>query len=275
MPDHFGDVELAPMVAISIAAAATTSLRIGTLVLGNDYKHPAVVAKEAATLDLLSDGRVELGLGAGWQTTDYDALGLALDPPATRVARLEEAIAVVKGCWGPGPFTFSGEHYRITDYEGLPKPVQQPHPPLLIGGGAPRVLRLAGREADIISVNPNLRSGVVDTSVVQSSLAAETARKIEWIRQGAGARYDDIELQVRCFFAAITDDARGLAESVAPSFGISVEDALEASVALVGTVDEVCETLQRRREQWGVSCIVLNGDCYRDFAPVVARLAGT
>jgi probable F420-dependent oxidoreductase len=275
MPDHFIDTQLAPMTAISFAAAHTTKLRIGMLVLGNDYKHPAVVAKEAATIDLLSDGRLEFGLGAGWMQSDYDAFGMRYDSAGTRVARLEEALAVVKGAWSGDQFSYKGDHYTITDYTGIPNPVQKPHPPIVIGGGAPKVLRLAGREADIVGINPNLRKGAVTDDAVKSAVAEETRKKVGWVREGAGDRFDDIELQIRYFLAAITDDAAGFAGAVASGFGMSADDALESGVALVGTVEEVCDTLVRRREEWGVSYVVLGDDTFEAFAPVVARLAGT
>jgi probable F420-dependent oxidoreductase len=275
VPDHFIDTEMAPMVAISFAAAVTERLRVGMLVLGNDYKHPAVAAKEAATVDLLSDGRLEFGLGAGWMQTDYEALGLAYDSPKVRIERLAEALAVVKGAWGDEPFDFTGPSYTIRAYNGIPKPVQRPHPPILVGGGGPRLLRLAGREADIVGINPNLRAGAITNDAIKTSLADETSQKIAWVREGAGSRFDDLELQIRYFLAAITDDARGLAEGLAPSFGISADDALASGVALVGTVDHVCDTLVERRERWGVSYVVVGDDNYPAFAPVAARLAGT
>ena len=156
MPDHFGE-ELAPLPAIAMAAAHTTTLKIGALVFDNDYKHPAILAKEAATIDLLCDGRLELGIGAGWMKTDYDALGLQYDPPAVRVDRFEEALHVIKQCFTGEKFTYHGEHYRITDYASYPKPAQA-HLPILVGGGGKRVLSIAAREADIIGVNPNLRA---------------------------------------------------------------------------------------------------------------------
>jgi len=274
MPDHFLDTALAPMVGISVAAGATERLRIGMLVLGNDYKHPAVTAKEAATLDLLSDGRLEFGLGAGWMRTDYDALGLPYDSPGTRIERLGEAIAIVKGAWSDGPFDFAGKHYRITNYDGIPKPVQRPRPPILIGGGGRRLLRLAGREADIVGINPNLRAGAITPDAVKTSLAAQTAEKIGWVREGAGARFAEIELQIRYFLSAITDDPRRFASAVAPNFGITPEEALTSGISLVGTVDGVCEQLERRREEWGVTYIVVGEDNFEQFAPVVARLAG-
>jgi probable F420-dependent oxidoreductase len=275
MPDHFVDTELAPMVALSFAAAVTTTLRIGMLVLGNDYKHPAVVAKEAATLDVLSGGRLEFGLGAGWLTADYTALGMAYDSPGTRIGRLAEALTVVKGAWADGPFDFAGEHYTVTAYDGLPQPIQRPRPPIIVGGGGPRVLRLAGREADIVGINPNLRAGAVGPDAARDSLAESTARKIEWVREGAHDRFDDLELQIRYFMAAITSDKEALAAALAPTFGVSSDDALGSGVVLVGTVDEVCDTLIRRREEWGVSYVVLGDDTYEAFAPAVSRLAGT
>ena len=275
MPDHFIETELAPMTAISFAAAHTTALRIGMLVLDNDYKHPAIAAKEGATIDLLSDGRLEFGIGAGWMQTDYDALGIPYDSAGTRVDRLEEALAVIKGAWSGEKYSFQGEHYTITDYLGIPGPVQKPYPPILIGGGAPRVLRLAGREADIIGINPNLRKGAVTDDAVKTSLAKETGQKVEWIKEGAGDRFDDIELQIRYFLAAITDDAEGFAAAVGAGMGIEPKDALESGVACLGTVDQVCDLLERRREEWGVSYVVFGADNFEAFAPVVARLAGT
>jgi probable F420-dependent oxidoreductase len=274
MPDHFIETPFAPAVGMAMAAEATETLRVGTLVLGNDYKHPAVVAKEFATLDLLSGGRTEVGLGAGWMQSDYDALGFLYDSPGVRIARLAEALAVVKGAFGPGPFTFEGEHYTIRDYDGIPKPVQQP-PPILVGGGGPKLLRLAGREADVVGINPNLRKGAVTNDAAQDSVAAMTKQKVEWVREGAGSRFDDLELQIRYFLCAVTDDRRGLAEAMAGGFGLSADEALESGVACVGTVDEICDILQARRDEWAVSYVVVGDDQYEAFAPVVERLAGT
>jgi probable F420-dependent oxidoreductase len=245
------------------------------LVLGNDYKHPAVAAKEAATIDALSGGRLEFGLGAGWMARDYDALGLALDPAATRVARLAEAIAIVKGVWGDEPFSFDGAYYTIRDYDGRPAPAQVPRPPILIGGGGPSVLRLAGREADIVGINPNLRQGEIGADAARDSVGSLVHRKLAWIREGAGERFDTLELQIRYQLAVITDDARGLAESLAPLFDLSPDEALDSSIVLVGTVSEVGDALVRRREEWGVTYVVVPLDAYEAFAPVVAALAGT
>jgi len=145
----------------------------------------------------------------------------------------------------------------------------------VIGGGGPRLLRLAGREADIVGINPNLRAGAITADAIQSAVADRTVQKIQWVREGAGERFDDLELQIRYYLAAITDDARGLADALAPGFGLTADEALSSGTALVGTVDEVCDTLLERRETWGVSYIVVGGDNFESFGPVVARLAGT
>jgi probable F420-dependent oxidoreductase len=272
-PDHFIDTELAPMVAMACAASATSTLRVGALVFDNDYKHPAILAKEAATLDVLSGGRVVLGLGAGWMEVDYTALGIPYDRPGVRIARLDEALQIVKGCYAEGAFSFAGEHYTVTDYDAIPKPAQAKLP-ILIGGGGPKVLRLAGREADIVGINPNLRAGAVSPDAVTDSLAAMTDQKVAWIREGAGSRFDGLDLQIRYFLASVTDNRQGLAEAVAPGFGISPEDALEAGIALVGSVDEICDLMERRRDRWSVSEAVIGGDEMEMFASVVERLAG-
>ncbi len=275
VPDHFIDTQMAPMVAMAVAAEATKTLRVGALVFDNDYKHPAILAKELATLDRLSDGRVELGIGAGWQKIDYDALGIPYDPAGVRVDRLEEALAVIKGAWGPEQYSFSGTHYTITDYNGSPKPTQQPHPPILVGGGGPRVLRLAGREADIVGINPNLRAGEVTNDAATNSVAEMIDQKVAWVREGAGARFDDVELQIRYFFAAITDDRQALAGAAAANLGLEPDAVLEAGTTCIGTIDEICDQLVARRERWGVSYIVIGNDLFEAFAPVVERLAGT
>jgi len=274
MPDHFGP-ELAPLPAIAMAAAHTTSLRVGSLVFDNDYKHPAILAKEAATIDLLCDGRLELGIGAGWMRTDYDQLGIPYDPPAVRVDRFEEALHVIKQCFTGEQFTYHGEHYRITDYAAWPKPVQQPGPPLLIGGGGKRVLSIAAREADIVGINPNLRAGEIGLEAAKDSLREQTDRKVQWIREAAGARLDEIEIQMRFLVTRVTPDRMKLAEALAPSFGVSPAEALESGAALVGTEDEIAEQLHRRREKWGLSYVVVGDENVDDFTPIVAKLAGT
>lgn len=274
LPDHFGD-QLAPIPAMAAAAETTTSLRVGVLVADNDYKHPVVHAKELATIDVLSGGRLEIGLGAGWMRTDYEQSGIAYDLPATRVDRFEEGLAIIKGLLGADPVTFEGEHYRVTGLDGLPKPLQQPTPPILIGAGGPRMLSIAAREADIVGVNPSLRSGQVDATTAADATAEAYDAKLERLRAAAGARFDDIELNCLLFFVATTDDRDAFAASIAPAFGIPADAAREVPVALFGTTEQMCEQLQQRRERWGISYIVVQRDSLDAFAPVVERLAGT
>src|SRR6476469_6298415 len=271
MPDHFGE-ELAPMPAIAMAAAYTRSLRVGSLVFDNDYKHPAILAKEAATIDLLTDWRLELGIGAGWMRTDYDQLGLPYDSPAVRVDRFEEALHIVKQCFTGQQFTYHGEHYRITDYAAHPRPVQQPRPPLLIGGGGKRVLSIAAREGDIVGINPNLRAGEIGIDAAKDSLREQTDLKVQCIRDAAGVRIDDIEIQMRFFVTSVRPDRMKLAEALASSLGVTPEEALESGAALVGTEDEIAEQLHRRREEWGLSYVVIGDANIDEFAPIVAKL---
>jgi probable F420-dependent oxidoreductase len=274
MPDHFGE-ELAPLPAIAMAAAHTTTLRIGSLVFDNDYKHPAILAKEAATLDLLSEGRLEFGLGAGWMRSDYDQLGIPYDPPAVRVDRFEEALHVIERCFTGEKFTFHGEHYRVTDYASYPRPVQQPRPTLLIGGGGKRVLSIAARVADIVGINPNLRAGEIGRDATLDTLKESTDRKVQWVREAAGPRLADIEIQMRFFVTKVTPDRMGFAAALAPAFGVEPAAALESGAVLVGSEDEIAEQLHRRREEWGLSYVVVGDDNVDEFAPIVAKLAGT
>jgi len=278
MPDHF-DNQLAPVPALMAAAGATSTLRVGTLVLDNDYKHPVVLAKEAATIDLLSDGRLELGLGAGWMAADYEQSGIPYDRPGVRIDRFEEGLAIIKGLLGDGPVSFTGKHYTITNHEGTPTPVQKPHPPILIGGGGKRMLSIAGREADIVSVNFDLRAGAVGPEVGPSGTAEATAEKIGWVRDAAGDRFDDIELSLTVFLAMVTDDPAGVAGAMGPGFGLTPEQALDVPHVLAGPIGQIVDTIQQRRERYGFSYVVFSSgfdpDCWRTMAPVVARLAGT
>ncbi len=272
--DHL-DEQYATTPALMAAADATTTLRVGSLTYGNDYRHPVVLAKEAATIDLLSGGRFEFGLGAGWMTTDYERAGIALDRPGVRIERLAEALDVITGLWADGPCTVDGQHYRVAAMDGWPKPVQRPGPPILIGGGGRRVLRLAARRADIIGLNIALGAGRIDESAGPSATDEATVEKIDWIRDAAGPRFDAIELQVRVHLAAITDDRRGLAEAVGPSLGLTPEQALVSPHALAGSVGEIAEQCLERRARYGISVIGLSVDAMDAMAPVVARLAGT
>ncbi|HEV8115933.1 MAG TPA: TIGR03621 family F420-dependent LLM class oxidoreductase [Acidimicrobiales bacterium] len=274
MPDHLGD-QWGPMVALTAAAEATTTLKVGALVYDNDYRHPVVLAKEMATLDLLSEGRLEVGLGAGWMRSDYDQSGIAYDEPAVRVARFEEGVQIIEALWVDGTCTFAGRHYDVEGAVGMPRPFRQPRPTLVLGGGGRRVLGVAARHADIVGVNADLRAGHVGPEVAASVTAERFDERIGWIRAAAGDRFAGLELQVLAFVAAITDDRQAMAEAIAPGFGLTAEAALEVPMVVVGTVAQVCETLQARRERYGFSYYVLHVQDIEPFAPVVARLAGT
>ena len=274
MGDHL-DAQFSPTVGLMAAAAATSTIRIGALTYANDYHHPVVLAKEAATLDLLSDGRLELGIGAGWMTSDYEQAGIPLDPPGTRIDRLAEAVTVLKGLFADGRVDFHGDHYEVHGLEGSPKPVQRPHPPLLIGGGGRRILSLAAREADIVGLNFNLHGGRIDASVGPDGTAEHTAEKIGWIREAAGDRFDDLELQVRIHLAMVTDDRVGLAEQLAPALGLTPEAGLASPHSLAGTVEQIVDDLVEQRDRFGISSIGISMSAMDEMAPVVARLAGT
>jgi probable F420-dependent oxidoreductase len=261
------------------AAAVTTTLRLGSLVFGNDFRHPVVLAREAATIDLLSEGRLEFGLGTGWEKDDYERTGMPLDPPGTRVGRFEEAVQLIKKLFGDEPVTFSGQYYAVSGLNGLPKPAQRPHPPILIGGGSRRMLSLAVREATIVSVNTRTTaSGDVDWS---SNTAAATDRKVKWVQQMAGDRFGDLELNILVLAAIVTDRPRESAERLAQQWGItpdqiSLDDLLASPHFLFGSDDEIVETLQMRRDRYGISYVTVSEEESMDsFAPIVARLSGT
>lgn len=273
MPDHFGD-QLAPIPALQMAADVTTALRVGALVFDNDYKHPVVLAKELATIDLLSEGRLEIGLGAGWMVSDYEQSGMPYDSARVRVDRFEEGLAVIKQSFADGPFDFSGAHYTIKGYNGLPKSVQKPHPPILIGGGGKRVLGIAAREADIIGINGTMESGVIDAAVLRTMTAASVDEKAAIVAQAAGARLADIEMNVRAFMVNVTDDRKAGMERIVGFTGFTLDEVAASPFALIGNPDQLVEDLLARRERWGFSYVIVGAADVEAFAPVVARLAG-
>jgi probable F420-dependent oxidoreductase len=273
VPDHFGH-QVGPIAGLMAAADATTSLRIGSLVFDNDYRHPVVLAKEAASLDLLSDGRFDFGIGAGWMIRDYEAAGLPYDPPGTRIARLAEALTIFKKFFAGGEFSFDGEHYTIKNLEGAPPPVQKPHPPVVIGGGGRKMLGLAAREADTINVNFDLREGRRSASVARTGLAEATDEKLRWIQEAAGDRLAEIELGVWILQALVTDEREGVASRLAPPFGMEPPDVLASPHVLIGTVEQIASDLVTRRERYGISHVVVPGEAADALAPVVERLAG-
>jgi probable F420-dependent oxidoreductase len=274
MADHL-DNQPAPLVALTVAAEATTTLRILSLVLANDYRHPVVLAKEIATLDQFSGGRLELGIGAGWMATDYHQAGLPYDRPGIRIARLAEAITILKASFSQEPIDFEGEYYRVDGFVNTPGVVQRPGPPLMIAGGGQKVLSLAAREADIIGVNVGLGAGVIDARAGATATPAATDEKIRWIKDAAGARFGVLELQTRVHLAMIADNREEVAATMGPALGLTPDDALHTPHALIGTEAQCIETLHRWRDDWGISYIGFSADAVDQMAPIVAQLSGT
>ena len=271
LPDHLLE-QHSPVPLLATVAAATERLRVGTFVLNVDLRHPAVLAQDLASLDVLSGGRLEIGIGAGWNQPEYAAIGIPFDPVPVRVSRLAEAVAVLKGCFADGPFSLAGEHYTITDHDGQPKPAQRPHPPLMIGGGGRRTLTLAAREANIVGLAPRPNDP-------RSFTIAATEEKLGWIRAAAGDRFDDLELNVYPSGGpvVVTDDARGAAQERVDRFRaqgveLTVEDVLDSPHIFVGSVAGLTEKILGLRERFGISSVML--DDVEATAPIVASLAG-
>ena len=272
MPDHFTD-QLAPIPALMAAASATTTLRVGALVFDNDYKHPVVLAKELATIDLLSEGRLEIGLGAGWMISDYEEAGMPYDSPKVRIDRFIEGVAVIRGAMAEGAFSFSGDHYTITNYNGQPKPVQG-RPPLLIGGGGKRVLSYAAREADIIGINGTMTAGVVGPEALSTMTAESVDEKVAIVAAAGAHRLNDIEMNIRTFFVKVTNDRAATVEGISSMFGVSKEMIDASPFALIGSVEECIEQLLERRERWGFSYTIVGAENIDECAPIVAALRG-
>ena len=268
-------VDVAPIAAMTAAAAVTTDLRVGCRVFNVDLHQPVVLAKELATLDMLSEGRLEVGLGAGWVAAEYEGLGVPMDRAGVRIKRLGEVVEVLKAHWTGEDVSVDGEYVHVHGFAGLPLPVQQPHPPIFIGGGRERILTLAGRLADIVSINFDNSAGRLGSSSVASSGASETEQKLAWIRAGAGDRFDDVELEIGAYFVAVNDEPGPVIASMASRFGVSEEDFASHPHALLGSVDSICDTLQERRERFGFSYVTIAQRNMEEFAPVVARLSGT
>jgi probable F420-dependent oxidoreductase len=272
VPDHLGP-QLAPVPALLSAAEATQTIRIGALVFDNDFRHPALLAKEAATLDLLSDGRFELGIGAGWLREEYEQAGLAFDPGPTRVARLEEAVEVIRALWRAGPSSFTGRHYRLAGLDGSPAPVQRGGPPLLVGGGGPRILRLAARSADIVGLVLRSRADGKGLDLADISAAA-LDDKVRWVREAAGERFEALELNTLIQAVAVTHERTHAAMHLARAFGIPTEGVLDTPYALVGSESEIEAQLRERRERFGISYYVIFERDMEAFAPIASHLAG-
>jgi probable F420-dependent oxidoreductase len=275
--DHFM-MPLAPLVALQAVAGATTTLRLGQLVLAQDFRHPAVLAKELATLDVLSGGRVEVGIGAGWMRSEYEQAGIRFDAASVRIERLEEAVAVVKGLFGEAPFSFTGRHFNITDLDGTPKPVQK-HPPILIGGGGPKLLAAAARQADIIQVLPGPNTG--ERSLDPTRITPRSfLEKIDLIRDAAGERFAGIELGTLLLNVTITDDTeRASDEFLAAYAGASDnpalrEELLSSPLVAIGSLEQVCDKFLETRERFGFTYFVAPVGVRPELlAPVIERLA--
>jgi len=268
---HTPRQDLAPIAAMAAAAAVTGTLRIGCRVFCIDYHVPAVLAKEAATLDLLSDGRLELGIGAGWSGVEYDALGLDFDRPGRRIAKLAEVVALIRAHWQGDELDYSGDFVRVHGYAGRPRPVQQPHPPIMIGGGGQRVLSLAGREADIVSIS-SVPFVARDADGLDPQAVAQ--RRIKFVRTAAGERYAQLDVESSPYFTEITDDPETVLAGLAKSTGIAADLLRDHPNVLIGSSESVVELLHSRRETLGVNYITVQQTQIESFAPVVALLHG-
>jgi probable F420-dependent oxidoreductase len=276
LPDHLTDL-IAPMPALVSAAEATTTLRVGTNVLNNDLRHPVLVAREAAAVDLLADGRLQLGLGAGSIQAEYEQAGLGFDRGRTRVERLAEAVTIIKGLLKGEKVTFTGRHYHVTGHTIAPLPVQRPHPPILIGGNGPRLLALAAREADIVGLSGLTfwKGGAVPPDL-SGWRVSSLDEQVRLVREIAGdERFSRLEINALVQRVVVTDNRRGAAEELSRSWTqLTPDEVLQSPYVLIGSVDEMVEDIQARRKRWGISYYLIHEPYLDDLAPVVARLAG-
>ena len=273
LPDHFRD-ELAPLLGALAAAQATTRLRVGTSVLSNDFRHPVLLAKEAASVDRLSGGRLELGIGAGWMRDEYLAAGLSFDPARLRIERLGEALQILRGLFGPEPLDFRGRHYTVSGLRGSPRPSQPAGPPIFVGGGGRRLLSVAARYADIVGINPAARSGTHDVETDRDAGADRTDQKLVWLRDAAGRRFDSLELGMNAYVALVTLDRERAEKALVERFRMPAEQALRVPYAWVGPVERICEHLEFCRERWCVSYWAVPAQAREAMAPVVERMSG-
>jgi len=268
---------LAAVPAMAVAAEATSTIKIGCRVFCIDYRPAAVLIKEAATLDFFSGGRLEFGLGAGWLAAEYEALGITMDPAGERVSRMEEYIKAAKVAFAGGEVHFNGEHVRLNDYEALPAPANPNGIQIMVGGGSKRVLSIAGREANIVSYNFDNSSGKIGPSGAQTSTAEMTAQKVAWVKAGAesvGRKMSDLEFEIGAYFTVVTPDPDTVNANFAKTFGITTEDMQVHPHAYIGTVDQICDIIQERREKYGISYFTVSEGNLDAFAPVVSRLTG-
>jgi probable F420-dependent oxidoreductase len=261
LPDHFSE-QWDPTTALAGIAAVTETLKVGSLVYDVDYRHPVIFAKQAATLHLMSGGRHEFGIGAGWMETDYVEAGMPYDRPGIRISRLDEALQIILSMWDNERTSFDGEHYTIREVARAASLGDAGRPPVLIGGGGKRLLTLAGRYADIVGINPKMVEGKVTADTPADSSPEMVRKKVGWVRAGAeaaGRNPDDIELNSLTFVTAITDDASGLRQGIADNTGMTVEQVADCPLFLTGSASEIRERLEKRREETGISYIVIQG----------------
>ena len=266
--------DLAPIAAMAAAAACTDTLRIGCRVFCVDYHVPAVLAKEAATLDLLSDGRLEFGIGAGWSEVEYTAMGLDFDRPGRRIAKLAEVVSLIRAHWRGEELDCTGDFVRVRGYAGRPRPVQtpqRPHPPIMIGGGGRRILSLAGREADIVSMS-SVPFVARDADDLDPQEVAR--RRIGFVRAAAGARYPGLDVESSPYFTEVTDDPEAALAGVAKSTGIAADLLRDHPNVLIGSTEKVVDVLYSRRETLGVNYVTVQQSQIESFASVVAMLHG-
>jgi len=274
IPDHLGDQFDTPL-ALALVALATSTLRIGSFVFDNDFRHPALLAKTAATLDVISGGRFELGLGAGWMQSEYEQVGLTFDAPRVRIDRMVESLQVIKGLFSDEPLTFSGTYYQVTGMRGRPSPVQRPRPPILLGGTGKRMLSVAAQEADIISILPRemLEPGGLRRIDLTDAGLASVAQKVDWIREAAGARFQELELNLFIVDMALSDRQGDGAERLAHRYTLSREQVTDIPHLLTGTVEQIGEQVRERCEKYGLSYLVVYDEHMEQLAPVITHLA--
>ena len=272
--DHISS-RLSVMPLLSLAAEVS-AMRVSPMVIANDYRHPVVVARDGASLDILSEGRFELGIGTGWIKEQYDSVGLAYDPPSVRVDRFEEALQVIFGCWSGEPFTFTGTHYQV---EGVtcPLPVQQPRPPVLIAGAGRRMLTVAGSVADIVGISPvgGANTGLADFGEALGGSGTRIEEQLGWVRAGAGERFEDVVISVSAHHLRKGEHPDEAAGELAATWGTTPEKVLASPHVLLGSTGEIIETLQERRERYGISYVVFLGADVGDVESIVSTLAGT
>ena len=274
VPDHLAEL-FPPIPALVAAASATSTIRLGTFVLNNDFRHPVLLAREAAALDLLSEGRLELGLGAGHMQSEYTEAGLPFNPAPARFERLGESVRIVKSLLAGETTSLDGRHYRVTDHRIYPLPAQKPRPPILIGGNGKRLLALAAQEADIVGLTGLAFPKGATQVDVSGFKPASVDERVAWVRAQAGARFEQLELNALVQRVVVTDDRQqAAAELAAQRPALTVEDVLQTPYLLIGTVDQIVESLQEGRRRWGISYIVVHEWSLDAIAPVVARLAG-